>query len=263
MPGFLIAFGARHDEASRLIGAHMPNANIPIPTTWYNGYFYPMLVSYSIGLFLAFLAVILTQQGQPALLYICPVCLTSILLLGRNDLKGLWNGAKVFRLTDRLVTKTERKWGEARMKRFADQRRRENDAVLAASGNESDPERIGRESRSEELATDLTETMPCDPVRPRSKDVCLGYEDHPGTKVFRDVIANVAADLGEEEYKPEIYHIIKRKLKGRRFFVNDDESWEEASKFKTRKEVGLAYDKARGKGSIVIKDFDTLTLPEL
>lgn len=263
LPGFLIAFGARHDEASRLIGAHMPNANIPIPTTWYNGYFYPMLVSYSIGLFLAFLAVILTQQGQPALLYICPVCLTSILLLGRNDLKGLWNGAKVFRLTDRLVTKTERKWGEARMKRFADQRRRENDAVLAASGNESDPERIGRESRSEELATDLTETMPCDPVRPRSKDVCLGYEDHPGTKVFRDVIANVAADLGEEEYKPEIYHIIKRKLKGRRFFVNDDESWEEASKFKTRKEVGLAYDKARGKGSIVIKDFDTLTLPEL
>eukprot|EP00536_Pseudo-nitzschia_multiseries_P004854 jgi/Psemu1/189157/e_gw1.85.134.1 len=103
LPGFLLAFCSRYDEACRLIGTHMPPQGIKVPTKWYQGFFFPMMVAYAIGLFLAFVAVLIMQQGQPALLYICPCCLVTILLLGRNDLKDLWNGAKIFRSTERLI----------------------------------------------------------------------------------------------------------------------------------------------------------------
>lgn len=65
VPGFLIAFCARHDEASRLVGAHWPNLGIDVPSKWHEGYFFPMMIAYSSGLLLAFIAVILMEQGQP------------------------------------------------------------------------------------------------------------------------------------------------------------------------------------------------------
>lgn len=125
VPGFLIAFCARYDEASRLLGVHMTNSGIPVPTKWYEGYFFPMSVAYSVGLLLAFVAVILMEQGQPALLYICPICLVVMFVMGRNRLKDLWSGAKVFKLSDQLINKNEREWGKLRMKRFVEKRRRE------------------------------------------------------------------------------------------------------------------------------------------
>ena len=267
VPGFLIAFSARHDEAARLIGAHMTNTGVAIPTGIFDGYFFTMLIAYSTGLFFAFVAVVLMEQGQPALLYICPICLAAILILGRRDLKDLWNGAKVFRLADSLVTKTERDWGKARMKRFAEERKRENAALLAASGNERDPDqqssRRSTEQPLEEPAIDPTEGIPSDHMQPGSKDVCFGYEGHPGTRAFRSAVEEVADDLGEEEYKPKIYKIIKRKLKGRRYFKTNDIIWAEATKLETRKEIGRAYDHARGKLSAVLEDCDPLSLPKL
>mmetsp|Transcript_62697 Transcript_62697/g.70978 ORF Transcript_62697/g.70978 Transcript_62697/m.70978 type:complete len:348 (+) Transcript_62697:100-1143(+) len=111
--------------------------------------------------------------------------------------------------------------------------------------------------------------------QPVSKDVCFGYEGHPGTRFFRFVVKEVAADRDKnEEYKPEIYKLIKKKLKGRRYFknaANNDDvtcSWTEASNLEIRKELGKAYDEAAREGRIssvlnVVEEFDPLTLPTL
>jgi hypothetical protein len=264
VPGFLIAFSARHDEAARLIGAYTTNPDIKTPTKWYEGYFFPMLMAYSLGLFFAFLAVILMEQGQPALLYICPICLTTIFILGRRDIKDLWNGSKVLNLADSLITKTERDWGKTRMERFAERLSRENAALATASENELDPVQhsTGRsaEKVSEEPNTGPKRSTPSDHKQPRSKDVCFGYEDHPGTRAFRKVVEEVAADFGEEDFKPEIYKTIRKKLKGRRFFTTNKIVWLEASKLETRKQIGGAYDRARGRCSAVLEDSDPLSV---
>lgn len=263
LPGFLIAFSARHDEALRLIGAHIANPGVESPTKWYKGYFFPMLIAYSLGLFFAFLAVILMEQGQPALLYICPICLTTIFIIGRRDLKNLWSGAKVFKLADGLITKTERDWGKTRMKRFVQRRKRENAQLVASSGNEVDHEqhstRMSTETPLGEPTTSPAGSTPSDHVQPRSKDICFGHEDHPGTRAFRNVVEEVAADSGEEEFKPEIYKIIRKKLKGRHFFMTSNIVWAEASKLETRKQIGRAYDLARGIRSTVLEDVDPLS----
>ena len=272
MPGFLIAFCARHDAAARLIGIHSPENEgiIDVPIKWYEGYFFSMLLAYSSGLFFAFMAVILMEQGQPALLYICPICLATIFCLGRKDWKDLWNGAKVFQIADKLIKKTERKWGKERMKHFAEQRRRENTTLGTSSGNEGEAKPHSRRRSlepnthiSNNLSPTATKTDSTEDTQPVSKDVCFGYEGHPGTIAFRTVVEEVATDLGEEEYRPEIYKIIKKKLKGRRFFKNDDIIWAEATKLEARKEIGIAYDQARGRVSSVLEDFDPLSLPTL
>jgi len=263
LPGFIIAFSARHDEAARLVGAHTPNQDIKVPMKWYEGLFFPMVMAYSFGLFSAFLAVILMEQGQPALLYICPICLATIFILGRKDIKDLWNGAMVFKLADNFITKTERQWGKTRMREFAAQLRRKNASQATSSGNRSDPKRYSNERPIEQLkeeqATSEIKSTSSDHIQPRAKDVCFGYEDHPGTRALIDTVEQVAADFYGEEYKPEIYRVIRKKLKGRRFFMNNSSVWAEASKLETRKHIGRAYDRARGRCSKVLQDSDPLS----
>lgn len=251
LPGFLIALSARYDEASRLIDANMTNTGIEPPKKWYHGFYFPMMVAYTIGLFFAFLAAILMKQGQPALLYICPSCLTTMFILGRKDIKDLWLGAKVFRLADRLITKTERDWGELRMKQFAEQRRLKNQDLEASPLNEH---RSGQGSTRNSNESILDErSFSSEDTEPRPKDVCFGHEDHPGSRAFRSIVEEVAADFENEEYRPEIYKMIKKKLKGRRFFLEDHHDWVEATKLETRKEIGRAYDSARGESSAVLE----------
>merc|ERR1712176_165103 len=228
LPGFLIAFSARHDEATRLVSEHTTNLTDPDtkrPTKWYEGYFFPMLMAYSLGLFFAFLAVILMEQGQPALLYICPICLVMILVLGRKDIKNLWNGAKVLKQADNLITKTERKWGKSRMKRFAERRRRENAAATISSDNKEH----ATETPPDTPRNNRPKPSPAAQIKPRPKDICFGNENHPGTRFFRSIVEEVTTEFVEEEYKPEIFKAIKRQLKGRRFFVKKEAVWEEAS----------------------------------
>ena len=200
-----------------------------------------MMVAYSLGLFIAYLAVILSGQGQPALLYIVPVCLTTMFVLGRHNIKDLWNGSKVFKLADGLVSKTERNWGKLRMKEFAERVQRQN------ADNESGPQRNSvkrsTSNSSERLAPNATPSNVPDDPQPKPKDICFGYEDHPGTKYFRRIVDEVANEYGEEEFKPEIYKVIRKKLKGRRFFMSNNIVWAEASKLETRKQVGRAYDR--------------------
>ena len=73
-----------------------------------------------------------------ALLYIVPTCLGTMFFMGRNDLKNLWSGARAILLTEQLIERTERSWGKARMKRFAERRRRENDAGSGESMDDPD-----------------------------------------------------------------------------------------------------------------------------
>jgi len=61
------------------------------------GYFIPVLIAYAIGLFMANMAVYLMNMGQPALLYLVPLCLGTICTLGwiRGEFMELWNGPKI------------------------------------------------------------------------------------------------------------------------------------------------------------------------
>lgn len=56
-------------------------------------YFTPVLVSYVGGLLMAFAANSITHLGQPALLYLVPCTLTSLLVMGlvRDEIGRLWN----------------------------------------------------------------------------------------------------------------------------------------------------------------------------
>ena len=120
-------------------------------------------------------------------------------------------------------------------------------------------------TRNKKLVKIDSEEPPALPdlVQHESKDVCFGNKDHPGTKAFRKAVEEVAADLGEEEFRPEIYKTIRRKLKGRRYFKTDGSIWEEATKKETRTRIGMAYDHARGKSSAGVQGSDPLELPTL
>ncbi len=71
----------------------------------FRGYFGPLVIAYAVGLLLAYLAVALTKVGQPALVYLVPACLGTMLFLGwkRRELSELWLGPKVMRKADRMV----------------------------------------------------------------------------------------------------------------------------------------------------------------
>jgi hypothetical protein len=59
-----------------------------------------LILAYAIGLMMASIAVVLMKRGQPALLYIVPACLGTVLFVGRKELGELWRGPKVIRIAD-------------------------------------------------------------------------------------------------------------------------------------------------------------------
>lgn len=58
-------------------------------------YFVASVCAYGVGLLCTFLALILMETGQPALVYIVPITLFTVTVVGllRRELKALWNGA--------------------------------------------------------------------------------------------------------------------------------------------------------------------------
>lgn len=100
LPGLLIAFAARLDEAKRLVNDHT-NLNIIAPPR--GGYLLYLIIAYAIGLLFANLAVVWMQRGQPALLYLVPACLGTLFWFGRSELSELWKGPRVLTWADRLV----------------------------------------------------------------------------------------------------------------------------------------------------------------
>jgi hypothetical protein len=117
LPGLLLSFAARLDAAKALLGV-MGGGNGSVRSytcpedrcggsfrICNGGYFAPLIVAYAIGLLMANAAVYLMNTGQPALLYLVPCCLGTMVYLGwrRNELRGLWHGPKAIRTADAIV----------------------------------------------------------------------------------------------------------------------------------------------------------------
>lgn len=118
LPGLLVSLGARFDAAKSLLGilgggngSLNSYASCPERKFCWNcslcsgGYFIPLVVSYAVGLAMANIAVHLTQMGQPALLYLVPCTLGTLVYMGwrRQELKDLWDGPKAIRAADNII----------------------------------------------------------------------------------------------------------------------------------------------------------------
>jgi signal peptide peptidase-like protein 2B len=103
LPGLLLSFAARLDAAKNFMG--VVGGGSGTSHTLCNSYFAPLVVAYAIGLFMANAAVYLMNMGQPALLYLVPMCLGSMCFMGwrRNELAGLWEGPKIIKTVDVMM----------------------------------------------------------------------------------------------------------------------------------------------------------------
>jgi len=126
LPGLLLSFASRYDESKRLMGlisggsGRVANNACPDASGWSNpfcflccccgsGYFGPVVFAYAVGLAMANAAVYLMQMGQPALLYLVPCCLGTMVYIGHRagELKDLWEGPRVIRSVDALMYGTD------------------------------------------------------------------------------------------------------------------------------------------------------------
>ena len=114
LPGLLLSFASRYDEAKQLVGAsHSPRTSPRVPQdiacSRKGGYFIPAVIGYAVGLAMANVAVYVMNMGQPALLYLVPCCLGVIVYLGwkRNELSDLWNTPKVLASCDKILYGSE------------------------------------------------------------------------------------------------------------------------------------------------------------
>jgi signal peptide peptidase-like protein 2B len=115
LPGLLLSFAARLDAAKKFLGVMGGGNGTPNSYTCpeqklcgsycNTGYFPPLIVAYAIGLLMANAAVYLMNMGQPALLYLVPMCLGCMCFIGRkrNELAGLWEGPKVIKTVDIML----------------------------------------------------------------------------------------------------------------------------------------------------------------
>ncbi|KAL7532573.1 hypothetical protein ACHAXR_004713 [Thalassiosira sp. AJA248-18] len=129
LPGLLLSFASRYDESKRLMGLiaggsgrvannACPNASGTsrnnkssanpfcfLCCCCSNGYFGPVMVAYAIGLLMANAAVYIMEMGQPALLYLVPCCLGTMVYMGHKagELNDLWEGPRVIRAAEALM----------------------------------------------------------------------------------------------------------------------------------------------------------------
>ena len=108
IPGLICCFAARLDSAKHLAnsrrereqierGGTRENAEEGACSRLFSGYFSPIIMAYAIGLMLANIAVYLMKRSQPALLYIVPLTLGTMVLKGsiNSELRDLWKGPGV------------------------------------------------------------------------------------------------------------------------------------------------------------------------
>ncbi|TYZ69366.1 hypothetical protein PybrP1_001356 [[Pythium] brassicae (nom. inval.)] len=79
IPGLLLSFALRFDYSPRSLG---------------EGYYRSVCIGYAVGLGLANIAVSVMQMGQPALMYLVPTTLGTVVALAwkNGDLKAMWTG---------------------------------------------------------------------------------------------------------------------------------------------------------------------------
>mmetsp|Transcript_37272 Transcript_37272/g.42566 ORF Transcript_37272/g.42566 Transcript_37272/m.42566 type:complete len:793 (-) Transcript_37272:239-2617(-) len=100
LPGLLLSFTARLDEARRLVSEH---TNMSVQSTLRGGYTLWLIIAYAFGLLVAYTAVVLMKQAQPALLYIVPTIMCTMIIVGWKEFGELWKGPSIFTWADRLV----------------------------------------------------------------------------------------------------------------------------------------------------------------
>jgi signal peptide peptidase-like protein 2B len=117
IPGLLLSFAARFDAAKSLLvilgGGNGRLQAVPCPEKGgcgrcrlcASGYYPLVAFSYAVGLFMANAAVYLMRMGQPALLYIVPCTLATMIFLGwrRRELDDLWEGPVAIRTADDIL----------------------------------------------------------------------------------------------------------------------------------------------------------------
>jgi len=132
LPGLLISFAARYDSATSLVRKCSQTSSAQsgenavdsvgqvnndssggsyhyhlgwVQKVFFRGYFGPLVIAYGIALMVAYVIVWTTKRGQPALLYLVPACLGTMLFLGwrRRELSELWSGPKVMKKANKMV----------------------------------------------------------------------------------------------------------------------------------------------------------------
>lgn len=120
IPGLICCFAARLDSAKHLANSRrareqterdgtgeIPNAEEKraCSSRLLSGYFSPIIMAYAIGLMLATIAVYLMKRGQPALLYIVPLTLCTMVLKGsiNNELRDLWKGPGILVISEEVM----------------------------------------------------------------------------------------------------------------------------------------------------------------
>jgi hypothetical protein len=84
---------------------------------------------------------------------------------------------------------------------------------------------------------------------PREEDVCFGCERHPGTREWRKIVNKCLRENPDASYDPSAYRFIKKRLRDKRFFVQEFSEWREASKQELISKFGEAYQKQTKNGT--------------
>jgi signal peptide peptidase-like protein 2B len=109
LSGLLISFAARYDEAKRFIGKSNRGGSDGSGTvnqtcsTKSKGYFPYLVIAYAVGLAMANIAVYAMKMGQPALLYLVPCCLGTMMYLAKKRGEDLWETPKVIVACDDIL----------------------------------------------------------------------------------------------------------------------------------------------------------------
>ena len=106
LPGLLISFAARYDEAKRFIGKSNRGGSGTVHqtcSTKSKGYFPYLVIAYAVGLAMANIAVYAMKMGQPALLYLVPCCLGTMVYLAKKRGEDLWDTPKVIMACDDIL----------------------------------------------------------------------------------------------------------------------------------------------------------------
>ena len=130
LPGLLVSFTARLDSAKQIVKLAYSQVRIARATLRgvtpppafksatflqiiLSGYFLYLTLAYSVGLSIAIYFVHFSGKGQPALLYLVPCCLFTVVGLGwrRKELIKLWKGPKSLENADRLKKEFELRGG--------------------------------------------------------------------------------------------------------------------------------------------------------
>eukprot|EP00934_Nitzschia_sp_Nitz4_P008568 Nitzschia sp. Nitz4//scaffold13_size275219//113576//117825//NITZ4_000867-RA/size275219-processed-gene-0.84-mRNA-1//1//CDS//3329535993//8558//frame0 len=267
LPGYLIVFCARLDEAKRIVGKH---TKVPMdyPEGRYQGHFFWMMVAYGVGLILAFVAFGVTGLGQPALLYLVPCCLGTLCIVGWGELSDLWTGSTAIRLADKLKEKCERAWGRERMRRQVAKARAErakrmsragtqgqSGRSLSSRGLQSSSHHMSRMSNHDNQRTESSNSIPLNSTSshsmepsgeggpPAETDVCFGLNTHIGTRRLWSIVRREIEANPDAGFCPNVFKRIRRDLGGeKRYFVRDEQvNWKSASKSEIRLAISRMY----------------------